>query len=631
MADPTLLQARLNLAFSQVSELLDVCRVPSISVGVLHQGEVLFTQSSGSRVVDQTAAAGKEDALPATPDTAYLIASCSKIFLACAVGILVDEGKMSWHDPIRKHVPDLDVVGDERISQGATIRHAMCHTTGLGRQNPLIQGVKDNVLVDEGSFVALVNHAPMHDVEHDRDDPESDDTGGCQDALSDCLGEEGGAGQAIQKGHIKQAGNDTTYSPGKMHSTDRAAIAEDNTSESFETREFVYNNYSMALVALAVQAVSGQRYSTFIQDRILDPLGMDDTIVTQRHMGSHQNVAVGHVKLQDDTFSKVATESQTDEAHTPILSVIGVRSSVNDMLKLVKAMTAAYSRELDESQKHDQNEVNNPLRQLSTIWKSWVEIEKGVSYGLGCYKLAFPSLSFSSVGINSKTRSEEPGFFKTHVVGMDFLSSGKCMENNVIVHTGYNNGFTSSITIFPRTQTAIVAFANGMDLGDAADWSVKILAQALFETTPHIDIIALATKEADLWKRWFDSILIEWLADRRIMHQESDLNEYVGDYEGLNTTIKIFLDHTTAHLAMKINSCDGSRVDLELYGYDTYSFMPLTKDEWLRNGMWDWDEYYVAVLYFQRGDDGKISSFSWRYEADEEDGQFYRTQTVKTT
>lgn len=628
MDDPATLQDRLDLAFGRASDLLEICRVPSLSVGVLHRGEVVFTKSVGLRVFEQAAAGGSGNALPATPETAYLIASCSKIILACAVGILVDEGKMSWHDPIRKYVPDFNTVGDKRISEGATIRHAMCHTTGLGRQNPLIQGIKGNVLVEEGGFVALVNHAATHDAEQFQYNIGPGGTIEAQAQHSDRPSEV----DATEEDQTKQAGSVTTPQPRSIHSTDQDGTAENKVNDSFQDREFSYNNYAMALVGLAVQNASGQRYSTFVQKRILDPLGMDGTIVTRSHMKSHQNVAVGYVKLKDNTFSEVATESQTDDAHTPILSVIGVRSSVDDMLKLAKAMISAYGGEVDPPQHHDQRKLTNPLRQLSTIWKSWVEIEDGLSYGMGCYKMAFPSESFSSCGINAKTRSSEPEFFKNHVLGQDWMGPPpEHTEQNVISHIGYNNGFTSSVTIFPRSQTTIVAFANGMDLGDPADWSVKILAQALFETTPQVNILALATTEADLWRRWFDKILLEWLADRRTMHQESDLTEYVGDYQGLNTMVHIFLDPSTAHLAMEINSCEGSRFNLELYGYDTYSFLPLTKDEWLRNGMWDWDEYYVAVLYFHRDDDGEVYSFSWRYEADEEDGHFYRTQGTKSS
>lgn len=318
MPDPATLQDRLDLAFDYVAELLEICRVPSLSVGVLHQGEVVFTKSVGLRVVDQAVGGGKGDSLPAT--TAYLIASCSKIILACAVGILADEGKMSWHDPIRKHVPDFSAVGDKRISQGATIRHAMCHTTGLGRQNPLIHGIKGNVLVDEDSFVALINHAPTHDTEQHQGGIQSGGAAEGQAHHSDSTGEMGRSGNEKEE---EQAGNSTTCNPGTFLPIDQDAIARDDSNDSFQEREFVYNNYSMALVGLAVQNASGQRYSTFIQQRILEPLGMDGTIVTRCRMKSHQNVAVGYVKLNDNTFSEVATEAMTDDAHTPILSVIG--------------------------------------------------------------------------------------------------------------------------------------------------------------------------------------------------------------------------------------------------------------------------------------------------------------------
>lgn len=515
MTDPAPLRDRLDLAFSRVSDLLKIFRVPSLSVGVLHRAEVVFTKSVGLRVVEQAAVDGNGNALPATPKTAYLIASCSKIILACAVGILVDEGKMSWHDPIRKHVPDFNPVGDERISQVATIRHIMCHTTGLGRQNPLIQGIKGNVLVDENGFVALVNHAVTHDAEQVRYGFGPDDTARAKAHHS---GHHSKADKT-EEDSTNQAGSITTPHSRTLHSTDQDTMTESKANDRFQDREFLYNNYAMALVGLAVQNASGQRYSTFVQKQILDPLGMDGAIVTRSRMKSHKNVAVGYVKLKDNTFSEVATESQTDDAHIPILSVIGVRSSVDDMLKLAKAMISAHGDEVDRPLQHDQNKVTNPLPQLSTIWKSWAEIEDGLSYGMGCYKMAFPSESFSSCGINAKTRSAEPEFFKSHVVGQDWMGPPlEHTEHNFIAHIGYNNGFTSSVTIFPRSQTAIVAFANGMDLGDPADWSVKTLAQALFETTPQVDIVALATREADLWRRLFGNILLEWLADRRIMH-----------------------------------------------------------------------------------------------------------------
>lgn len=79
---------------------------------------------------------------------------------------------------------------------------------------------------------------------------------------------------------------------------------------------------------------------------------------------------------------------------------------------------------------------------------------------------------------------------------------------------------------------------------------------------------------------------------------------------------------------MVINGCRKAKVDLELFLDDTYSFMPSTKDEWLRKGMWDWDYYWVACLYFSRGADGRVESFDWRYEADEESGRFHKKKST---
>ena len=60
---------------------------PVISLRVLHRTKVVFTKSDGQRDVTT--------GLPASPDTAYAITSLSTMFVACAVGILVDEGRMA--------------------------------------------------------------------------------------------------------------------------------------------------------------------------------------------------------------------------------------------------------------------------------------------------------------------------------------------------------------------------------------------------------------------------------------------------------------------------------------------------------------------------------------------------------
>ncbi|MCB0780207.1 MAG: beta-lactamase family protein, partial [Flavobacteriales bacterium] len=45
----------------------------------------------------------KKDAVD--PNTIFFLASMSKAFTACAVGLLVDDGKLDWNDPVVEHLP----------------------------------------------------------------------------------------------------------------------------------------------------------------------------------------------------------------------------------------------------------------------------------------------------------------------------------------------------------------------------------------------------------------------------------------------------------------------------------------------------------------------------------------------
>lgn len=75
-----------------IDRVKDLCRVPSSLVGVLHADKVIFAKSLGLRDV--------EHKLEADCDTSYLLGSLSKMFASAALGILVDEGKISWHNTI---------------------------------------------------------------------------------------------------------------------------------------------------------------------------------------------------------------------------------------------------------------------------------------------------------------------------------------------------------------------------------------------------------------------------------------------------------------------------------------------------------------------------------------------------
>jgi CubicO group peptidase (beta-lactamase class C family) len=111
-----------------VQQALRAWNVPGVAVAVVRGDEVVYLKGHGVREV------GKKG--PVTPDTLFPIASCTKAFTTTAVAILVDEGKMGWDDPVRKHLPWFHL-GDALADREVRLRDLMCHRTGLAGHNLL--------------------------------------------------------------------------------------------------------------------------------------------------------------------------------------------------------------------------------------------------------------------------------------------------------------------------------------------------------------------------------------------------------------------------------------------------------------------------------------------------------------
>src|SRR5436305_14574038 len=42
---------------------------------------------------------------PVSPDTVFPLASCTKAFTTALVAVLADDGRLTWDDPVRRHLP----------------------------------------------------------------------------------------------------------------------------------------------------------------------------------------------------------------------------------------------------------------------------------------------------------------------------------------------------------------------------------------------------------------------------------------------------------------------------------------------------------------------------------------------
>jgi len=106
-----------------VLETMKTWGIPGASVALSEDG-ASFSRGYGVR---ESGTPGQVDA-----ETVFAIGSTTKAFTSLAVGILVDEGKLAWDDPVRKHLPWFKLA-DPWVTEHVTIRDLLCHRLGLER------------------------------------------------------------------------------------------------------------------------------------------------------------------------------------------------------------------------------------------------------------------------------------------------------------------------------------------------------------------------------------------------------------------------------------------------------------------------------------------------------------------
>jgi len=110
-----------------ILKTLTAWNIPGGAVAIA-QGDEVFAQGYG--VLE----AGKPEAVNA--DTVFAIGSTTKAFTSALIGMLVDEGKLNWDDPVVKHIPDFQLY-DDWVARHVTVRDLLCHRLGLERAQKL--------------------------------------------------------------------------------------------------------------------------------------------------------------------------------------------------------------------------------------------------------------------------------------------------------------------------------------------------------------------------------------------------------------------------------------------------------------------------------------------------------------
>lgn len=191
--------------------------------------------------------------------------------------------------------------------------------------------------------------------------------------------------------------------------------------------KYRYSNSGYALLALVVEALSGQSFAGFLKEQIFKPLGMDRTVAFEKGVSTVENRAYGYSKTETGFI-------QTDQSVTSaVLGDGGIYSSVDELSR--------WDREL-----HDSRLLGPGLRQQS-FTPATLSDGTTTKYGFGW--------------------NIEP--YK---------------NQSSIFHTGSTRGFRNAILRFPERQLTIIILTNRNE-GEPIEIAKKI-ADLMFAQANHI-------------------------------------------------------------------------------------------------------------------------------------------------
>jgi CubicO group peptidase (beta-lactamase class C family) len=212
-ADAGLSEEVLDRIAPAMQEYVDDGRLPGVVTMVARGGKIVHWEAVGMRNI--------EEATLLQPDDIFRIASMTKPITSTAIMMLVESGDIALDDPVSKFIPafaNMSVLEDDGsgtpVDPPMTVRHLLSHSGGL------TYGIFGDTPVDQAYVQAGLFG---------------------KETLEDYVATVAGLPLLAQPGEIW--------------------------------------NYSVSTDVLGyiVQVVSGQPFEVFLEERIFEPLGMDDT------------------------------------------------------------------------------------------------------------------------------------------------------------------------------------------------------------------------------------------------------------------------------------------------------------------------------------------------------------------
>lgn len=320
--------------------VLKTFNVPGIAVAVIKDGKVIHSMGYGVRSLNSK--------LPVDENTLFGIASNSKAFTATALGMLVDEKKISWDDKVIDYIPEFRMYG-RYVTEQFTIRDLLTHRSGMGL------GAGDLMFWPDSS--SFTKQDMIHNLRY-----------------------------------LKA-------------------------TSGFRTK-FDYDNNLYMVAGEVLSRVTGKSWEAFIQERILNPLGMTMTAPSYYLLKDKSNVIDPHAPVNGKV--QVIRRDWNQNAN----AAGGIYSNLTDMSKwvIMHLNNGKYGSDktLLSRQVHDE------------LWAPQTIIGVG---GPGSY-----STHFAAYGL---------GFFLNDAKGYKLVS-----------HTGGLAGIVTQVSMVPELGLGIIVFTN---------------------------------------------------------------------------------------------------------------------------------------------------------------------------
>jgi len=327
---------------SLVNLTMKVFNVPGIAVAVVKDDKVIHMKGYG---VSSIATGKKMD-----ENTLFAIASNSKAFTAAALGILVDEGKLTWNTKVIDIIPEFRLY-NSYVTEDFNIKDLLTHRSGLGL------GAGDLMMwPDSASFTR-------------------------QDIINNLR-------------YLKQ-------------------------TSSFRTK-YDYDNLLYIVAGVVVERVSGTTWEEFVEERIMQPLGMTKSAASINRLKDRTNIIDAHVPVNG--VLQVVAKHESD-VHNP---AGGIFSSVADMTKwvIMQMNNGKYGDNLEKQIFSE--EVHREMWTPQTI----IPVRGPTTY----------NTHFSCYGL-----------------GWGLIDANGYLQAS---HTGGLMGIVTQVTLIPELKLGIIVFTN---------------------------------------------------------------------------------------------------------------------------------------------------------------------------